>query len=79
MSVTDIVSGKQLSQNISHQFDEVFAMRSQASADDSKVQRWLHTVHDGYYEAKDRSGALDASEPPNLAHIASKILTKATT
>ncbi len=64
--------GKQLSQGISYLFDEVFALRAQAKDDGGAIQ-YLQTVNDGYYEAKDRSGALDAAEPANLAHIVNKI------
>ena len=35
--------------------------------------RALQTQPDFQYGAKDRSGALDAFEPPNLAAIAAKI------
>lgn len=67
-----MLPGKMLSQNISYLFDEVFAFRTKPR-DDGGVQRFLQTVNDGYYDAKDRSGALDPVEPPSLKRIAEKI------
>jgi len=68
-----MLPGKQLSQGIAYLFDLVLAMRSER-ADDGQIRRFLQTANDGYYEAKDRSGALNAAEPPNLETIAKKIL-----
>lgn len=64
--------GNTLRQGISYFFDEVLALRVEADQD-GKPYRCLQTVRDLQYEAKDRSGALDAYEPPNLAAIAAKI------
>ena len=64
--------GRQLSQGISYLFDEVFALRAQAK-DDGGAVPYLQTVNDGYYEAKDRSGALAPAEPANLSAIVAKI------
>lgn len=64
--------GRQLSQGISYLFDEVFALRAQ-KRDDGEVVPYIQTVNDGYFECKDRSGALDAAEPASLEHIVKKI------
>lgn len=64
--------GRQLEQNLPYLFDEVFALRV-ARDSEGGVKRWLQTRTDGYFEAKDRSGSLAPSEPPNLEHIANKI------
>ena len=64
--------GKQLTQGIAYLFDEVFAMRN-ARADDGSIKRFLQTVNDGVYDAKDRSGSLAAVEAPSLSAIAAKI------
>ena len=64
--------GKQIEANISYLFDEVFAMRM-APGKDGEPVRYLQCVGDGYYEAKDRSGALRVNEPADLARIADKI------
>ena len=63
--------GSKLAQAIPYLFDEVFALR--AFSDDDGVRRGLMTQGDGQWIAKDRSGALGAIEPVDLAHIASKI------
>lgn len=67
-----MLPGRQLTNNISYLFDEVFAMRTHRK-DDGTIGRFLQTANDGTYDAKDRSGALDAAEPANLKHIAAKI------
>lgn len=67
-----MLPGKQLSQGIAYLFDEVFALRAHRQ-DDGSIRRFLQTANDGVYDAKDRSGALDMAEPPNLEHIATKI------
>ena len=66
--------GQKLGQGVGYFFDEVFALRVERDAEGA-VTRWLQTGRDLNHEAKDRSGALDLFEPPNLAHIATKILT----
>lgn len=67
-----MLPGKQLSQGIAYLFDEVFALRAHRQ-DDGTIRRFLQTAHDGVYDAKDRSGALDMAEAPDLANIAKKI------
>lgn len=64
--------GKQLANKSGYEFELVLAYRIRKSGD--AVERWLQTEADGKYEAGDRSGVLAAAEPPNLAHIANKIL-----
>lgn len=64
--------GKKLGPKSPYKFDLVLAMRVAREGD--QVVRWLQTGPDGTYAAKDRSGALDFTEPPDLAHIATKIL-----
>lgn len=71
---TPSLPGRQLSQGISYLFDEVFALRAQQQ-DNGTVVPYLQTVNDGYYEAKDRSGALSPAEPANLAQVVGKIHT----
>ena len=64
--------GNTLKQGISYFFDEVLVLRVEADADGNPY-RCLQTARDLQYEAKDRSGALEAFEPPDLAAIAAKI------
>lgn len=64
--------GQRLGQGLAYFFDEVFCLRVEKDAE-GNLTRWLQTGRDFQYEAKDRSGALDMFEPPNLAAIAAKI------
>lgn len=64
--------GKKLGPKSPYKFDLVLAMR--LAREGTQVLRWLQTAADGTYAAKDRSGALDPSEPADLAHIAAKII-----
>lgn len=64
--------GAKLGQGIGYFFDEVFALRVERDTD-GNVTRWLQTGRDFQYEAKDRSGALDMFEVPDLSSIAKKI------
>jgi hypothetical protein len=63
--------GAKLSQKLPYLFDEVFALR--VWAEDGALQRRFQTRTDGSYVAKDRSGALEPFEPPDLLAIARKI------
>ncbi len=67
-----LMPGKQLTNGIGYMFDEVFALRLEASPT-GELTRWLQTSRDIQYEAKDRSGRLDMFEPPDLMHIEQKI------
>lgn len=64
--------GKQLEANVSYLFDEVFALRTGTNKE-GEPRRYLQCISDGYYEAKDRSGALNAMEPADLSRVARKI------
>lgn len=64
--------GNSLKQGVGYFFDEVFALRVERDPDNNPY-RVLQTARDLNYEAKDRSGALDMFEPPDLAHIHAKI------
>lgn len=66
--------GAKLGQQIGYFFDEVFVLRAE-KADDGQIYRALQTSGDYNYIAKDRSGALELYEEPNLAAIAAKITT----
>lgn len=68
--------GNMLKQGISYFFDFVFALRVEKDADGNPA-RYLQTQRDFNYEAKDRSGALDAFELPDLSQIAAKVLNQA--
>ena len=65
--------GRNLPQNISYMFDEVFALQVRAG-DEGEMERVLQTNRDLYYDAKDRSGSLRFHEPASLAHIEAQIL-----
>ena len=64
--------GSKMGPALPYLFDEVFNLRVMQTTDGQKY-RALVTQPDLQYVAKDRSGALDAIEPPNLAHIFNKI------
>lgn len=66
--------GKKLAGQSVYEFDLVMALRVSRDEQTKQVTRWLQTQADGKYEAKDRSGALQPAEPPDLAHIAATIL-----
>jgi hypothetical protein len=67
-----MMPGAKLGPKIPYMFDEVFRMGINKDQQ-GKDYRFIQTQPDLQYEAKDRSGALAALEPPNLAHIFSKI------
>lgn len=56
-------------------FDEVFALHSWKD-DAGEIQRALQTQRCNQYEAKDRSGKLEFTEPADLAAIHAKIVGK---
>lgn len=66
--------GKGLSQSMPYEFDLV--MRLCVERKDEVYARWLQTRPDGRCDAKDRSGSLDAQEPPDLGRLAAKILAR---
>lgn len=65
--------GAKLSVKLPYMFDEVFRMGVNKTPQGQEY-RFLQTQPDLQYEAKDRSGALAALEPPNLTHVFNKIL-----
>lgn len=64
--------GNQLKNGIEYFFDECLALRVEKDADGNPT-RWLQSQRDFNYSCKDRSGALDMFEQPNIAAIAAKI------
>jgi len=64
--------GNQLKNGIEYFFDEVLTLRVEKDAEGAPT-RWLQTSRDFNYSAKDRSGALDMFEQPNISAIAEKI------
>ena len=64
--------GTKLGNQLPYLFDEVFRLGIGKLPDGSEY-RFLQTAPDLQYEAKDRSGALDTVEPPDLTHIFNKI------
>jgi hypothetical protein len=66
--------GAKLGGQLPYLFDEVFRLNIGRTPDGTEY-RYLQTRPDFQSDAKDRSGALDAMEQPNLAHIINKILT----
>jgi hypothetical protein len=64
--------GNQLKNGIEYFFDEVLTLRVEKDADGNPT-RWLQTSRDFNYSAKDRSGALDMFEQPDIGSIAAKI------
>lgn len=73
---TASLPGQTASQSIPYPFDEFFYMGvAEAPGADGKLIRYnyLQTSRDVRYEAKDRSGALDFIERPDLSYIFNKI------
>lgn len=69
--------GQTLTKNLSYFFDLVMNLDiSSTPPPENGVFRYLRTQPTINVEAKDRSGALDPVEPPDLGHIFNKILTK---
>lgn len=64
--------GAKLGQSLGYFFDEVFCLRMEKDPE-GELQRWLQTQPDLQHQAKDRSGALDLFESPDLSEIFSKI------
>ena len=63
--------GQVLPANMPYQVDLLMAMR--IGKHEGKEYRYLQTAPDIQYEAKDRSGALAAKEPPDLTALITKI------
>lgn len=65
--------GSKLGPQLPYLFDEVFRLGINKTPQGEQY-RFLQTQPDLQYDAKDRSGALDPIEPPDLNHVVSKIL-----
>ena len=74
VSFVPMLPGNKLPDNIAYIFDEVFALTVEENRDTGLMERKFQTQISPSYQAKDRSGALDFHEPPNLAHVADKIM-----
>lgn len=64
--------GTKVAQSLPYFFDEVFALRVELDQE-GRPSRWLQTVLDSTYIAKDRSGKLEAYELPDLGAVIGKI------
>ena len=64
--------GQQLGKALPYLFDEVWMLRVERDAE-GNLTRWLQTSGDNQRIAKDRSGALEMFESPDLAAIVAKI------
>lgn len=69
-----MLPGKKLPNGLAYFFDEVFFYYVDRDRATGEEQRWLQTAPDSRHHAKDRSGALDAREYPDLSNIAQKIM-----
>lgn len=67
--------GRQLSRELPYMFDEVLRLGI-GQTQDGTTYRFLQCKADLQYEAKDRSGVLDAVEPPDLGLLFKKILAR---
>jgi hypothetical protein len=65
--------GQKLGPGLPYYFDEVFHLGI-GYTQEGKTYRYLQTQPDFQYEAKDRSGALDSIERPDLNHVFNKIM-----
>lgn len=65
--------GAKMGYKIPYLYDEVFRLGINKAPDGSEY-RFLQTQPDFQHDAKDRSGALDPVEYPNLTHVINKIL-----
>lgn len=72
MKFQPMMPGKQTGPQLPYLFDEVY--RLDVGTNGAKKYRFLQTDGDLQYVAKDRSGALDQLEPPDLTHIFNKII-----
>lgn len=65
--------GKTIGAQLPYFFDEVYAMRFGKKVE-GVHERYLQTVGDLQWLAKNRGGFLDKKEPPNMTHIIEKIV-----
>lgn len=68
-----MVPGQKLGSKIPYMYDELLRMGVNKTPQGQEY-RFLQSQPDMQYEAKDRSGALAALEPPHLGHVFNKIL-----
>ena len=66
--------GTKLGPLLPYEFDEVFSMGIGQDPTTKQNYRYLQTQPDLQYTAKDRSGALESYEIPDLTHVFTKIL-----
>jgi phage nucleotide-binding protein len=76
MLYSPAMPGKTLSREIMYQFDEVFCLRKEIDSETGESMSALMCVTDGVYQAKDRSGACELWEAPDLGAIIEKIKQK---
>lgn len=71
-----MMPGQQVGKQVPYLFDELFSLEvgQQQTPQGTTEFRYLRTALGVQHEAKDRSGALDPFEQPNLTHIITKIL-----
>ena len=69
-----MMPGNKLPAQVPYFFDEVFQLFVYKD-DEGKDLRALRTARDAQFEAKDRSGKLDAWEPADLNHVFKKIVS----
>lgn len=67
-----MMPGQQLDQQVPYMFDEVFHLGVYRDQNGQEYSA-LRTKPDNQYQAKDRSGSLDAWERPNLTEVFTKI------
>lgn len=68
--------GTKISASLPYFFDEVFALQTWKDPETGELKRAFQTQRDAQYEAKDRSGALDFAELPDLSVVYNKINTQ---
>lgn len=68
--------GQQLGPALPYLFDEIFSLEV-ATTPEGRVWNYLRTQRHPHYESRDRSGALDPFEEPNLTKIFDKIMRAA--
>lgn len=68
-----MMPGQQLDQQLPYMFDELFHLGVYRDVNQTPY-RALRTQPDNQYQAKDRSGRLDAWEQPNLTAVFNKIM-----
>lgn len=69
-----MMPGSKLGPQLPYFFDEVFQLAINTDLASGQKYRYLRTQPDLQYNAKDRSGALQAQEVPHLGYVISKIL-----